>query len=115
MEKSVSSYEKKKSVAEAFKGGVIMDVVNADQAKIAEAKAAVAELGALTNAAPEGIAEVQAAVDAMVAAVDAGSELEHKHTGVLNATVARVGAAVVIRINATTKSGRSKMKSFEVA
>lgn len=86
-----------------------------NQAKIAEAKAAVAELGALTNATPEGIAEVQAAVDTMAAAVEAGSELEHKHTGVLNAAVARVGAAVVVRINATTTTGRSKMKSFEVA
>lgn len=86
-----------------------------NQAKIAEAKAAVAELGAQTNAAPERVAEVQNAIDTMAAAVEAGSELEHKHTGVLNATVARVGAAVVVRINATTKTGRSKMKSFEVA
>lgn len=86
-----------------------------NQAKIAEAKAAVAELGAQTSSTPERIAEVQAAVDTMAAAVEAGSELEHKHTGVLNATVARVGAAVVVRINATTTTGRSKMKSFEVA
>lgn len=42
MEKSVSSFDKKKSVAESFVGGVIMDVVNADQAKIAEDAGAVA-------------------------------------------------------------------------
>ena len=86
-----------------------------NQAKIAEAKAAVAELGALTTATPERIAEVQASIDTMAAAVDAGSELEHFHTGVLNATVARVGADVVVRINATTATGRSKMKNFDVA
>ena len=42
MEKSVSSYDKKKNVAEGFVGGVIMDVVNADQARIAEDAGAVA-------------------------------------------------------------------------
>lgn len=81
------------------------------QEKIAEAKANVDELGKLTTAGAEKIAEVKDAIDGLVAAVEAGSEVEHKHTGVLNVTAARVADAIVIRVNATTRGGRSKMKS----
>jgi pyridoxal 5'-phosphate synthase pdxS subunit len=42
MEKLVSSFEVKKGLAEMLKGGVIMDVVTADQARIAEDAGAVA-------------------------------------------------------------------------
>ena len=42
MEKDFSSFESKKRVAEAFVGGVIMDVVTAEQARIAEDAGAVA-------------------------------------------------------------------------
>lgn len=42
MEQEVSSFAVKKGLAEMLKGGVIMDVVNADQAKIAEDSGAVA-------------------------------------------------------------------------
>jgi pyridoxal 5'-phosphate synthase pdxS subunit len=42
MEKLVSSFEVKKGLAEMLKGGVIMDVVTADQARIAEEAGAVA-------------------------------------------------------------------------
>jgi pyridoxal 5'-phosphate synthase pdxS subunit len=42
MEKQVSSFEVKKGLAEMLKGGVIMDVVTAEQARIAEDAGAVA-------------------------------------------------------------------------
>ena len=42
MEQVVPGFGVKKGLAEMLKGGVIMDVVNADQAKIAEDAGAVA-------------------------------------------------------------------------
>ena len=42
MEQEVGSFEVKKGLAQMLKGGVIMDVVNAEQAKIAEDAGAVA-------------------------------------------------------------------------
>lgn len=83
-----------------------------NQEQVAQAQAAVDELGALTSADAAKIAEVKAAIPELVAAVEAGAEVEHKHTGVLNATAARVGDKVIVRVNATTRSGRSKMRSF---
>ena len=43
--KTESTFKVKKGLAEMLKGGVIMDVVNAEQAKIAEAAGAVARDG----------------------------------------------------------------------
>lgn len=83
-----------------------------NQEQIAKAQAAVEELGALTSANAAKIAEVKASITELVAGVEAGAEVQHKHTGVLNATAARVGDKIIVRVNATTRSGRSKMRSF---
>ena len=44
MEQKVGSFEVKKGLAQMLKGGVIMDVVNADHAKIAEGPGGPAEM-----------------------------------------------------------------------
>lgn len=81
MEKETGSFEVKVGLAEMLKGGVIMDVVNADQAKIAEDAGAVAvmalekipadirkEGGVARMAHPEHIQKIQEAVSIPVMA-----------------------------------------------
>ena len=88
MEAKTGTWTEKKGLAQMLKGGVIMDVVNAEQAKIAEDAVRVRR-----------VAEGEAPLDAAVAAVRAavlpwhhGDDLVALHPGLEGTAHAAVGA-----------------------
>lgn len=71
----------------------------------------VDKMAAMSAASAEDVTKVKEALPAMIDVVAAGGEQQHLHTGLMNVTVRQSDDCLCVRVNVTTRGGRSKMET----